>query len=80
MEAREVLTGTIAATTLDTRRDSVDIELPFFRDLLADNPVAGADTIQSLADWSGDSVKAGEKGGKAPGRTAWDREAEKISF
>ncbi|KAJ6473123.1 hypothetical protein C8R45DRAFT_936156 [Mycena sanguinolenta] len=31
------------------------------RDLLADNPAAGADSIRSLADWSEGSAKASEK-------------------
>src|ERR1700761_6786092 len=34
-----------------------------FKDLLADNLIAGADVIRSLGDWAGDSMKTGEKGG-----------------
>ncbi|KAF8199414.1 hypothetical protein K438DRAFT_1759304 [Mycena galopus ATCC 62051] len=42
-----------ATETIATSRDGVDITVPFFKDLLANSPVEGADAIRSLADWSG---------------------------
>ncbi|KAJ7256409.1 ribonuclease H-like domain-containing protein [Mycena rebaudengoi] len=36
--------------TLESHRDGVDIHLPFFKDLLSDKPVEGADSIRSLGD------------------------------
>ncbi|KAJ7844214.1 hypothetical protein B0H14DRAFT_2585282 [Mycena olivaceomarginata] len=56
----EKVTIADASTTLEVRRNGVDITLPFFRDLLSDKPVQGADTIHGLAGWSeGSAVKKG---------------------
>ncbi|KAF8175066.1 hypothetical protein K438DRAFT_1939776 [Mycena galopus ATCC 62051] len=44
------------AETIATSRDGVDITVPFFKDLLANSPVEGADAIRNLADWSGGGV------------------------
>ncbi|KAJ7508054.1 hypothetical protein B0H11DRAFT_1902365 [Mycena galericulata] len=74
------LTGSFASKTLDLRRDGVDITLPFFRDLLADKPVDGADAIRSLSEWSAGGAVDGEKGKKTAGKTAWDGEADKLEF
>jgi hypothetical protein len=40
------------STTMSSRRNGVDITLPFFRDLLSDVPISGADEVVSLGDWS----------------------------
>ncbi|KAJ7673239.1 ribonuclease H-like domain-containing protein [Mycena polygramma] len=73
----DVLAIEDASKSLHTRRDGIDITLPFFRDLLADTPVAGAETIRSLSDWS---AKATDNGGKTSRRVIWDNEAAKMSF
>jgi phage baseplate assembly protein gpV len=70
----------VAAETIATSRDGVDITAPFFRDLLADSPVQGADAIRSLADWSGGSAGSGGSAKTAAGSTSWDGEAEKMAF
>ncbi|KAJ7814344.1 hypothetical protein B0H14DRAFT_2604214 [Mycena olivaceomarginata] len=49
------------ACTIDTRVD-----------LLAENPVQGADAIRSLADWSGGSAGSGGSAKTAAGSTSWD--------
>ncbi|KAJ6521277.1 hypothetical protein DFH09DRAFT_1097877 [Mycena vulgaris] len=67
--------GAVSQTTLNVLRDGVDIRLPFFRDLLADKPIEGADAIQSLADWSEDVVGGVRGHRKAAGKKAWDGEA-----
>ncbi|KAJ7362703.1 hypothetical protein DFH08DRAFT_1025081 [Mycena albidolilacea] len=46
----------------NTDRDGIGTRLPFFRDLLSDKLVAGADAIRSLTDWS-DSVVVDPWGG-----------------
>ncbi|KAJ7466589.1 hypothetical protein B0H11DRAFT_1921777 [Mycena galericulata] len=46
------LTGSFSSKILDLCCDGVKITLPFFRDLLADNPVDSADAIRSLSEWS----------------------------
>ncbi|KAJ7450717.1 hypothetical protein B0H11DRAFT_1928121 [Mycena galericulata] len=77
------LTGSFSSKILDLCCDGVEITLPFFRDLLADNPVDSADAIRSLSEWSaGVAVdgEKGEKGGKTAGKTAWDGEADKLEF
>jgi hypothetical protein len=43
----EVDSVSFAAETIATSRDGVDITAPFFKDLLADSPVEGADAIRS---------------------------------
>ncbi|KAJ6609435.1 hypothetical protein B0H10DRAFT_1954643 [Mycena sp. CBHHK59/15] len=56
-------------------------EQPCIRgDLLAQKPIAGADAIRSLADWSGGVVV--DVGGRenAAGNTLWDGETEKVVF
>ncbi|KAJ7719512.1 ribonuclease H-like domain-containing protein [Mycena metata] len=69
-----------SSTILDTRRDGVSITLPYFRDLLADVPVVGANAICSLADWSGEVSAGSSRQGRAAGKKAWDGEAEKMGF
>jgi hypothetical protein len=66
--------------TLATHRDSIDTRLAFFRDLLSDKPVQGADTIRSLADWSDDTAVDSQSGRKAVVKRTWDGEAEKVVF
>ncbi|KAJ7847041.1 ribonuclease H-like domain-containing protein [Mycena leptocephala] len=70
----------IAETTLAVSRDGVDIRLPFFRDLLSDKPVPGADVIRSLAEWSGESSVDDQKAKNVLGNKFWDGEAEKLRF
>ncbi|KAK7015435.1 hypothetical protein R3P38DRAFT_3204718 [Favolaschia claudopus] len=48
--------SSVFGTTLDTHRDGVDTRLAYFRDLLSDQPVNGADAIRSISDWSKDTV------------------------
>lgn len=66
--------------TLATHRDGVDTRLAFFRDLLSDKPVQGADAIRSLADWSDDTAVDSQSGRKAVAKRTWDGEAEKVVF
>ncbi|KAJ7769822.1 ribonuclease H-like domain-containing protein [Mycena metata] len=69
-----------SSTTLHTLRDGVSITLPFFRDLLADVPVVGANEIRSLADWAGEVSLGVSRQGRAAGKKTWNGEAEKIAF
>ncbi|KAF7372237.1 reverse transcriptase [Mycena venus] len=39
-------------TIISSRRNGVDITLPFFRDLFSDAPISGADEVGSLGNWS----------------------------
>ncbi|KAJ7256435.1 hypothetical protein C8J57DRAFT_1473059 [Mycena rebaudengoi] len=64
--------------TLESHRDGVDIRLPFFKDLLSDKPVEGADSIRSLGDWTGIGVVDAPNGRKAATKKVWDAAAEKI--
>ncbi|KAJ6503049.1 hypothetical protein DFH09DRAFT_1441045 [Mycena vulgaris] len=72
--------GAVSQTTLNVLRDGVDIRLPFFRDLLADKPIEGADAIRSLADWSEDVVGGVQGHRKAAVKKIWDGEVEKLVF
>jgi hypothetical protein len=72
--------GSVSSSTLPLDRDGVDIRLPFFRDLLSDKPLEGADAIRSLGEWSGVRGLDIGTGGKAAGATVWDAEAELITF
>jgi hypothetical protein len=45
------------ALFFDTEGDGVDLSIPFFRDLLNDTPVDGADEIRSLSSWAETSDK-----------------------
>jgi phage baseplate assembly protein gpV len=76
----KVVSVSVAVETIATSCNSVDIIAPFFRDLLADSPVQGADAIRSLAEWSGGSAGSGGSAKTATGSTSWDREAEKWPF
>jgi hypothetical protein len=67
----------VAVETIATSRDGIDITAPFFRDLLADSPVQGADAIWSLADWPEGSAGSSGSAKTATGNTSWDGEAEK---
>ncbi|KAJ6630235.1 hypothetical protein B0H10DRAFT_1939024 [Mycena sp. CBHHK59/15] len=69
-----------SATVLDTLCDGVDITLPFFRDLLADKPIEGANANWSLADWSKGGEVNRERGKNALHHMVWDGEAEKVVF
>ncbi|KAJ7083903.1 hypothetical protein C8R44DRAFT_753311 [Mycena epipterygia] len=65
--------------TLKTQRDGVDITLPFFRHLLSDEPVPGAEAIRSLPDWSESGF--GTEGAREPsGMAVWDGAADKMVF
>ncbi|KAJ6615950.1 hypothetical protein B0H10DRAFT_2253458 [Mycena sp. CBHHK59/15] len=79
-EADDLAAGTSADTTLAVFRDGVDIRLPFFRDLLAEKPIPGADTIRSLAEWSVDGSVEGQKSTTVAGKKIWDGAAQKIKF
>ncbi|KAJ6556757.1 hypothetical protein DFH09DRAFT_1084461 [Mycena vulgaris] len=72
--------GAVSQTTLNVLLDGVDIWLPFFRDLLADKPIEGADAIRSLANWSEDVVGGVQGDRKAAGKKIWDGEVEKLVF
>ncbi|KAJ7762061.1 hypothetical protein DFH07DRAFT_771342 [Mycena maculata] len=72
--------ASIKQPTLDTHRNGINTRLPFFRDLLTDKPVEGANSIRSLAGWA-DVVVVGPQGGrKVAGKKIWDGEAEKLVF
>ncbi|KAJ7244451.1 hypothetical protein C8J57DRAFT_1363851 [Mycena rebaudengoi] len=60
--------------------DGVDITLPFFRDLLTDKPVDGANKVTSLSNWSGTAIDSGGNGTRRGGEISWDGEAEKMVF
>ncbi|KAJ6527844.1 hypothetical protein DFH09DRAFT_1285604 [Mycena vulgaris] len=70
----------VGATSIDSHNDGVDITLPFFRDLLADKPIPGANMIQSLADWSEKTSGSDHKGKKAAGNTTWQGEVAMLEF
>ncbi|KAJ6522803.1 hypothetical protein DFH09DRAFT_1330392 [Mycena vulgaris] len=70
----------VGATSIDSHNDGVDITLPFFRDLLADKPIPGANVIQSLADWSEKASGSDDKGKKAAGNTTWQGEVAMLKF
>ncbi|KAJ6570482.1 hypothetical protein DFH09DRAFT_1080048 [Mycena vulgaris] len=72
--------GAVSQTALNVLRDGVDIWLPFFRDLLADKPIEGADAIRSLADWSEDVLGGVQGHRKAARKKVWDGEVEKPVF
>ncbi|KAJ7272345.1 hypothetical protein C8J57DRAFT_1467809 [Mycena rebaudengoi] len=54
------------------------ITLPFFRDLLTDKPVDGANKVMSLSNWSGTAINSGGNGTQSGGKISWDGEAEKM--
>ncbi|KAJ7279167.1 hypothetical protein C8J57DRAFT_1502985 [Mycena rebaudengoi] len=64
--------------TIPLRHDSVDVTLPFFRDLLTDKPVDGANKVTSLSNWSGPAIDSGGNGTRSGGKISWDGEAEKM--
>ncbi|KAJ7252498.1 hypothetical protein C8J57DRAFT_1474148 [Mycena rebaudengoi] len=49
----------------------------FFRDLLTDKPVDGANKVTSLSNWSGTAIDSGGNGTQSGGKISWDGEAEK---
>jgi hypothetical protein len=67
-------------TTIGSRRDGVDITMPFFRDVLSDKPIPGANEIGSLADWSERATGSTGKGKKAAGDLTWEGEVETLVF
>ncbi|KAJ6543470.1 hypothetical protein B0H10DRAFT_1970404 [Mycena sp. CBHHK59/15] len=67
-------------TTISSRRDGVDIRLPFFHDVLSDKPIPGANEIRSLADWSERATGSTEAGKKAAGDLTWEGEVETLVF
>ncbi|KAJ7215248.1 hypothetical protein C8J57DRAFT_1255530 [Mycena rebaudengoi] len=66
--------------TIPLWRDGVDITLPFFRDLVTDKPVDGANKVSSLSNWSGTAIDSGGNGTRSGGKISWDGEAEKWYF
>ncbi|KAJ7883637.1 hypothetical protein B0H14DRAFT_3857252 [Mycena olivaceomarginata] len=72
----DISSYSLYSTELEQRRDGVDITLPFFRDLLSDKPIDGADAIRSI----GEGSKSGGKAKNKASSTVWDGEAEKIAF
>jgi len=71
------LTGT---TSIGSHQGGVDITLPFFRDLLADKPIPGANAIGSLSNWSEQAAGTADKDKKTVGNTTWDGEAATLTF
>ncbi|KAJ6557854.1 hypothetical protein B0H19DRAFT_1261441 [Mycena capillaripes] len=63
-----------AETEINSRRDSVDITLPFFRDLLLDKPIPSAHEIGSLGDWQETAAGGAKSGKKAAGSLMWQGE------
>ncbi|KAJ7841711.1 hypothetical protein B0H14DRAFT_3140133 [Mycena olivaceomarginata] len=72
----DISSSSLYSTELEQRQDGVDITLPFFRDLLSDKPIDGADAIRSI----GEGSKSGGKAKNKASSTVWDGEAEKIAF
>ncbi|KAJ7272324.1 hypothetical protein C8J57DRAFT_1467796 [Mycena rebaudengoi] len=68
----------VADTTIDFQRDGVDITMPFFRDVLSDKPVAGANEIGSISDWSGRAAAGAEDSRRAAGDLTWTGERPKA--
>ncbi|KAJ7837958.1 hypothetical protein B0H14DRAFT_2588871 [Mycena olivaceomarginata] len=72
----EKVTIADASTALEVRHNGIDVTLAFFRDLLSEKPVQGADAIHGLAGWSEGS--AGEVGkGKKRANTTLGRGGRK---
>ncbi|KAK6987730.1 DUF659 family protein [Favolaschia claudopus] len=67
-------------TSIASHRDGVDISLPYFRDLLSDKPITGADTVGSLWNWAERDAGDGEKRGRAARNTTWEGELNTLSF
>ncbi|KAJ7789013.1 hypothetical protein B0H14DRAFT_2627683 [Mycena olivaceomarginata] len=57
----DISSSSLYSTELEQRRDGVDITLPFFRDLLSDKPIDGADAIRSIGEGSKNGGKAKNK-------------------
>ncbi|KAJ7081063.1 hypothetical protein C8R44DRAFT_754121 [Mycena epipterygia] len=68
-------THSLATTWIGSHRDGVDITTPFFRDLLADKPIPGANAIGGLADWSERALESTNNKKKASGNTTWAGES-----
>ncbi|KAJ6463093.1 hypothetical protein DFH09DRAFT_1113601 [Mycena vulgaris] len=79
-EADDLAAGTSADTILLVFRDGIDIRLPFFRDLLAEKPIPGADTMRSLAECSVDGSVEGQESTTVAGKKIWDGAAQKIKI
>ncbi|KAJ7256333.1 ribonuclease H-like domain-containing protein [Mycena rebaudengoi] len=64
---------------LAATRDGVDTGLPFFRDLLVDAPIAGANDIRSLGNWA-DGSPLTEKGREVAAKKTWAGEVDLLEF
>ncbi|KAJ7270344.1 hypothetical protein C8J57DRAFT_1605306 [Mycena rebaudengoi] len=69
-----------AATYLAATRDGVATGLPFFRDLLSDAPIPGADDIRSLANWAKGSQSQDKGKGAAQKKKGWLGDADSLVF
>ncbi|KAJ7023185.1 ribonuclease H-like domain-containing protein [Mycena alexandri] len=67
-------------THFETAKDGVDLTIPFFRDLLSDEPVVGADKIGSLSDWAARSKKTRGTASRAAPTMTFDGEVEELVF
>ncbi|KAJ6528165.1 hypothetical protein B0H19DRAFT_1274963 [Mycena capillaripes] len=66
--------------TFSSYRDGVDITAPFFRDLLADKPIAGADVVGILANSAERAAGGMDNGKKRSGNTTWEGEVDTLKF
>jgi hypothetical protein len=66
------------STTMSSRRNGVDITLPFFRDLLSDVPISGADEVVSLGDWSKRAAGSSNSKKKVSRAATWEGEVDTL--
>ncbi|KAJ6543417.1 hypothetical protein DFH09DRAFT_1367992 [Mycena vulgaris] len=70
--------ATVVPTSISSNRDGVHIIAPFFRDLIANKAIPGANENRSLADWSGNAAGSTEKARKAERSTKWEEEVQAL--
>jgi hypothetical protein len=65
-----------------SHRDGVDITAPFFRDLLADKAIPGANDIRSLENWAERAAGSAQSqsGKNAAGKSMWQGEVDTLEF
>ncbi|KAJ7927402.1 hypothetical protein B0H13DRAFT_1861399 [Mycena leptocephala] len=83
IETTTCILPSIVDTTLGSHRDAVDITTPFFRDILSDRPIPGADAIGSIGDWSERAERSeGDAAGgkKTTGDLTWSGEVDTLIF
>ncbi|KAJ7613363.1 hypothetical protein DFH06DRAFT_1370699 [Mycena polygramma] len=63
-----------------TQNNGVDITIPFFRDLLSDTPLTGADQVRSLSSWTEKSGNASAGMSRPAGATKFSGEISELVF